>query len=116
MCLPRTDKPGEYSTDSAGETPITGDPLVETLHDFHHEGEDDYQPTADYGKSVLAVFAIIVAGGFWCLFCMWCINCCACCKCCREKLPCCFALFKEHRSRGKAVVIVLFLFAAIAAS
>ena len=60
--------------------------------------------------------AIIVAGGFWCLFCMWCINCCSCCKCCREKLPCCFALFKEHRSRGKAIVIVLFLFAAIAAS
>ena len=83
--------PSKYSTSSADD--FNGEPLIEVLH------QHDFDTTDDYLHAILQWFISIIAGGLVLWFLMWCINCCACCKCCRERLPCCFAIFKNHKTR-----------------
>lgn len=110
-------QPAEYSTDSAGDVPLVGDPLIEWLHGFPREqGNDDYTADGEYGKSLVGVLTYVCAGSFLFIFLMWCVNLLSCCQCCRDKLPCCFAIFKNKPKTAGRTTILLFVLAALAAT
>jgi hypothetical protein len=103
----------KYSTDSAGS--FFGTPIIELLHDYHHEGSDDVSDP-EYLVSAVGFFASIIVIGFLFLCVLWCFNCFACCECCRNALKCCFGVFHERKLVGKLTVIFIFLIASITAT